>query len=85
MSSHQRFSAALVLIAAMVGLGACSKDPTGVESVAVPYIAPTTHPLSDCTQANAPGLHGDTLVEAVRPSAAPFAARSQMVECLKTQ
>jgi hypothetical protein len=86
MSSHQRFSAALLLIAASVALGACgSNDPTGVRSVVGSKGIPVK-PLSECTNGGGTGLHGDTIVEAIRgPSAARAAQPEKLVSCVNAQ
>ncbi len=76
MSSHQRFSAALVLIVATVGLGACGEDPTSVHPIIAEPSAPV-QPLGECTKADVPGLHGDTIVEAIHGPAAARAAEPQ--------
>ncbi len=85
MSSHQRFSAALVLIAASVALGACGADPTGVRPVVATPLAPV-QPLGACTKGSLPGVHGDTIVEAIHgPSAARAAQPEKLVSCVNAQ
>jgi len=80
MSRHQRFSAAVLLVAASIGLGACSNDPTGVRpTVATPSVP--LGPQSKCVGGGGGGIHGDTIVDAIHAAGATRAAMVKVVEC----
>jgi hypothetical protein len=83
MSRHQQFSAAFLLIAASVALGACANDPTGVHPTVVAPSAPVGT-QSKCTGLPTGGIHGDTIVEAVHgPDAARAAMPAKVVDCFR--
>jgi hypothetical protein len=43
-------------------------------------------PLGECTKAAVPGLHGDTIVEAIRgPASARAAQPEKLVACMNTR
>jgi len=81
MSSHRRFSAALIVIVAAVGLGACSNDPTGIRPVVTHPTAPI-QPFGRCKPTGEPGLHGDTMIAArLDYSAARVRELEKVVSC----
>jgi len=82
MSRHQRFSAALLVVAASVALGACAKSPTGVPSVVDTTPIDPVGQQAKCAGGGGGGIHGDTIVDAIHgPDAARAAMPAKLVNC----
>ncbi len=85
MSRHQRFYAALLMVAGSVALGACGSDPTGVRPVVGTPLAPV-QPLGQCTNGDVPAMHSEAIVEAIRGASAARAAQPEkVVSCVNAQ
>ena len=77
MFSHKRFSAALALIA-VVGLGACANDPTGLKTV-VTRPNGLTQPLQKCLKQG--GEQADISALRLRGSGEHVMAPARVVDC----